>query len=396
MRETPRTIQLFEVKVRDCNLSNYDLPLMIEDSQGQYTKPRQINMAPKNPKSMREEGDEVGSQSLASQAPFPKPKKVRQPSLGANDGVGELPVSSPARFSSNGGQVRKPVKDANYGDGSIDVAMLAALDGHVQQSAKQGGASTANSHALRRDNAQSTAPSIQLPSIQAPRPASPPPVLYDYQVDYLAKSFAAAKKLAETVAKLKEQKHPGFISPPSAPGPPVFGPAPPPGMATNQTSNAQAGPTRVPQHLATAPKKKETIEDIRRNMAKLLEDDPISDRAFAAMHYQGGGTASRQILREALGPLKDAFESLKPAMNNQHTKSQFLEQRAESSAHAQAKGDKLPSYAYPAPKADKKGKPVKKKSVNAEAAVAKAVKEFDKANRDYDDAFERNLRDMFD
>ena len=352
-------------------------------------------MASNNPKSISDEGEEVGSPSLASQAAFIKTKKVRQPSREAHGGEGCLPTPSPAPLSSNGGPVRKPVKDTNYDDGSMDADGEDAWDGHVQQSAGQGGAATANSRALGGGNAQPAAPSIQIPSIEARHSASPPPVLYDYQVDHIAKSFATADKLVKVITKLKEQGHPAFVSPPSAAGPPVFRPVPPPGMITKNASNAQAGPTH-PQHGATAPKKRETIEDIRRNMAKLIDDDPISDRAFAAMHYQSGGAASPQVLREALGPLKDAFESLKPAMNNQHTKSQFLQQRAESSAHAQANGEKLPNYAHPAPKVGKKVKPVKKNSVNAEAAVAKAVNEFDKANHDYDDAFERNLRDMFD
>lgn len=130
------------------------------------------------------------------------------------------------------------------------------------------------------------------PVSKASSTASPQPfVLYDYQVDLIAKGLAAGKKNKEKQEKYNIQAL--ELTTPSAPSRPVSGPPPPPERSTRRAPSARSGPTQ--------PTKKETLEEICRNMDKLLVDGPICDRAFAAMHYRGGGArSSRQDLMDAM------------------------------------------------------------------------------------------------
>lgn len=186
--------------------------------------------------------------------------------------------------------------------------------------------------------------------------ASPqPPVLYDYQVDPIAKGLAAGKKNKEKQEKLNIQAL-GWTTP-SAPSCPVSGPPPPPERSMRRAPSARSGPT--------PPTKKETLGEIRHNMDKLLADDPICDRAFAAMHYGGGA---------------------RPLVRNQ---------RVDFSAHSRSMGENLSCYANTGPGIGEKSKLAERNS-DAEEAAVKSVKEIHKANRDYYEVFERTLCENFD
>jgi hypothetical protein len=111
------------------------------------------------------------------------------------------------------------------------------------------------------------------------------------------------------------------------------------------------------------------------------------------MRYGNHSRRSRKDLRETTAPSDKNFPVLSECFTKPHSRSQFLYERAESSAHAKRMGDKLPRYAYTRPE---NGKPARKEPPTLEELAAKSAKEFDKANRDYDEAFERNLRGIFD
>lgn len=80
----------------------------------------------------------------------------------------------------------------------------------------------------------------------------------------------------------------------------------------------------------------------------------------------------------------------------QHTGFRSLDQRVDFSAHSRSMSGKCSGYAYTGPGIGEKGKLAQKKPSAAEEAAAKSIKEIHKANRDYDEVFERNLHENFD
>jgi hypothetical protein len=337
---------------------------------------------------------ESGSQGAQSSPPFYGSKKARkQSSIG---GAANLPGSSRSQSAHRGGRPRKPLEHTTVEDEDDDDTMegMEATGNHCshgQQVANKGMSSSAYSFIPSGANAQYVA--TQAP--QAPRRAPPLPVLYDYQVDRIAKTLDPIAKLKEAIEDF-ENKHAATGSSPSAASGalpfriPLFSPSPPPMMASSQAAGASSVSSANFQGYTQH--RKEALDDIHRNMAKLMEDDPISDMAFANMHYDREEVRKR--MKEMVGLLKAAISSIESGMK-EHSKNEFLSQRADSSAHAQRKGEKLPTYAYIAPEVDKDGKSVDNKPKKPEEVAAKAVKDFDKANRDYDDAFERCLREIW-
>jgi hypothetical protein len=220
------------------------------------------------------------------------------------------------------------------------------------------------------------------------------PFLYNYQIDRIAKRIDAAKK-----DKLEQEKFntqfPSFSTLPAAPaaGAPDFDPHLSLGRRTRRAPSARAGPSQVDRGSAQPTKTSESFEDICNNMEKLIRDDPISDRDFAVMRYGNHSRRSRKDLGDTMVPSEENLPVLSGSFTKQHSRSQFLYERAESSAHAKRMGDKLPRYAYTRPE---NGKPARTEPLTLEELAAKSAMEFDKANSDYDEAFERNLRGIFD
>lgn len=421
------------------------------DSNGRYTS-RRVSMSSNTAQSMRDEDEIPSSPELTPQATFNKPKKVKKKSKAKRSGDGRS-MNSPTLQPSRDGHTPQSTNNMELGFDAMD-GIVGSMGNSPQQGFKtpetpianyrspassyasspglaarganlsgSGGLSTRASHSGRTMTSSGSAasPSVQSSlaaaslahanlssmrraiassgdhSARAPPSADPPPVLHDYQVDYVARNMELMRMMKEQVEKIKEAQK-SFLESPMSASPntdyPLFSPRLSSEVLSGWSSSSQSSSGQS-QNEAGAVKTRETLADIHRNMAKLLDDDdPISDRDFAAMHYQNGERPSAQALRDTLGSLKDMFESLKPAVNKQHTASQFLQQRAESSAYAQRQGEKPPTYAYTGPE-DTKTKPAEKPT-RVEKAAAKAVKEFDQANKDYDEAFERNLRGMFE
>ena len=347
-------------------------------------------MAANNPSSM-----DVDT-ARQSKSPLHGPQKAENAQRGGNGGVGCVPTTSYDQFSLNRVHVRMTSTPMVAEDDATE-GMEATGDQntHGQQISDKNVSSTSHSFIPSASNSQYVA-------AQATRRVTPPPVLYDYQVDHVAKVLLPATKLKEAVEEPKNKKEASAISAPAADdspchgspgfGNPAFSSPPPFSTAMKQSSSVPSVQCFVSQGSTQHLKKPETLEDIRRNMAKLLDDNPISDIDFAKMHYDRDEV--RNHMQMMAGPLKDAILSIKEGMK-EPAKEGFLNQRAESFAYAQRKGENPPSYAYASPEVTKNGKLVGKKSKNSEIVAAKAVKDFDKANRDYDDAFERNLRNMF-
>lgn len=218
--------------------------------------------------------------------------------------------------------------------------------------------------------------------------------LYNYQIDRIAKRIDAAKK-----DKLEQEKFntqcPSFATLPAGPaaGVPDSDPHLHLGRRTRRAPSARGGPSQVDRASAQATKTSESFEDICNNMDKLIRDDAISDRDFAVMRYGNYSRRSRKDLRDTTAPSDENFPVLSECFTKPHSRSQFLYERAESSAHAKRMGDKLPRYAYTRPE---NGKPARKEPPTLEELAAKSAKEFDESNRDYDEAFARNLRGIFD
>ncbi|KIN00335.1 hypothetical protein OIDMADRAFT_54932 [Oidiodendron maius Zn] len=346
-------------------------------------------MAANNPSSM--DVDTAGQ----SKSPLHGPQKAENAQRGGHGRVGCVPTTSYDQFSLNRVHVRMTSTPMVAEDDATEgMEATGDQDTHVQQFSDKNVSSTSHSFIPSGSNSQYVA-------AQATCRVTPPPVLYDYQVDYVAKVLLAATKLKEAIEELKNKKEVAAISALAADespyhgspgfGNPDFGSSPPLSTAMDQSLSVTSVRCSISQGSAQHLKKPETLEDIRRNMAKLLDDNPISDIDYARMNYDRDEV--RNHMKLMVDPLKDAIFSIKEGIK-EPAKESFLNKRAESFTYAQRKGDDPPSYAYAAPEVTKNGKLVGKNSENSENVAAKAVKDFNKANRDYDDAFERNLRNM--
>jgi len=181
-------------------------------------------------------------------------------------------------------------------------------------------------------------------------------------------------------------------------GSPSVGTLPvPPVNATDSQEQAAAqqpnsGPPAYPsvpaafrtyQAAATAPqqKKKETIEDIRRNMAFLAQDDvPFQfDQDYAARNYDSGEMSKLNSLLRPDGPLAQAFKNMnrvgpQPGLGELF-KDKFLSERNASSGYAKRFGETPPAYAYQKPDVNnnsglaESGFPVKQQQLDKEVCT---------------------------
>lgn len=349
-----------------------------------------------------DEAIEHGGSSPTSEASINKSKKAQQEPKG---GTVDL-VFSPAPLVSvggvTGGQAPKNFEVVTRVCDDLGANNLNVPADHGQQVTNTAGFAITNPQSLSGGHIRSRhanlamRDSLNIAIREAPFATSrQTPFLYNYQIDRIAKRIEAAKK-----DKLEQEKFnaqcPSFATRPSAPaaaGGPVSDPHLLLGRRTGRAPNARAGPSQVDRGSAQPTKTSESFEDICNNMDKLIRDDPISDRDFAIMRYGNHSRHSRKDLRDTIAPSNENFPVLSKCFTKPHSRSQFLYERAESSAHAKRMGDKLPKYAYTRPE---NGKPARNESPTLQELAAKSAKEFDKANRDYDEAFERNLRGIFD
>jgi hypothetical protein len=254
-------------------------------------------------------------------------------------------------------QVREPLRDITL---EVYPPEEEAPSNEGQENGSNAGGATADSQPSREGNMRSPSDDVVLPS------------LYDYQYRRVEQIYSAALNAQRADGQSNEPLGGRNVSPPIA-GPSrasVAGPA----RASGGMANTPMGPPPPPSNLET----------IRANMAKLLDDGPMSDQDFANMHYNDGAETARiqQAMQNHAMSQQSSYSS-RPAVP-QHTQQQFLDQRAASSSHSLHMGETPPSYAFRAPE------PPKKKKTPGQLA-AQAMTELDKANKD----FERNLKRNF-
>lgn len=138
-----------------------------------------------------------------------------------------------------------------------------------------------------------------------------------------------------------------------------------------------------------------TTETFKRNAEFLLNDGPVSDVGFARMHYQEDGTDLTRLCARLASQTARLTNSYKQSNNQQHSQGQFLQQRAESSAHAQQIGETPPSYAFVTPEIDERGRVVNKTMKTESEKSGERAAAVTKAGADYHEAFKRNLQNIF-
>lgn len=223
------------------------------------------------------------------------------------------------------------------------------------------GAATADARPAQEGNMQSPPDGdVEIPS------------LFEYQYRRVNEMYSRALTEQRAEGQFNEQVDGGRNANPPAAGP---------------SRAPAAGPAQAFGGINNTPLGSSNLETIRANMAKLLEDRPISDEDFARMHYDDGAETAR--IQQAM---RDHYKSKHPSSAPkppvpQHTQQQFLDQRAASSSHAMRMGETPPSYASKGPEPAKK----KEKKKSPGEVAAKAMQDLDKSNKD----FERNLRRNF-
>jgi hypothetical protein len=324
---------------------------------------------------LKTQAGRVGNPS-PSPSPFFNPQSIEQPLPEITEGERYLPTSYPSypvpSFIQR--QLRQPLPNVTHEDEYYPAQQV--TQEQRQELADNLVAVMANPQLLQEDTVQS-------PAGDAGSPQSGSQALSARQRRLVESVLSAVRNGDIAIGQANQGS--------SAPNPSLFtvGPTATPHIqATRQEPKLRFVPTPFPCISKEVPNQlgHETIETIRSNMDRLLDDGPVSDLDFARMHYEEDGASFTEHC------LREANRRDPPANYQQHSLSQLLGQRAESSAYAQRMGEQPPSYAFVAPDLDEKGRVVKKKMPAKMVAGQEAVVE--KSDQEYDAAFERNLRSM--